>query len=148
MKCLLLVLLGLFLKTISFGQVTITQPSLSINSCVTPTNYFLLGNITITETLDSDFSSTSNSTIVINAPTNLEFEPNIGSVSHSPGKNISKVLIYHKTSAQLLALDARLIQDIETIRAICQNCILDIQIVLSDTINMNKWMQTARLMPH
>jgi hypothetical protein len=89
MKCILLVLFGLFLKTISFGQVTISQPSLSINSCVTPTNYFLLGNITITETLDSDFSSTSISTIVINAPTNLEFEPNIGNVSHSPGKNIS-----------------------------------------------------------
>ena len=71
------------------SQVAITKPSLTINSCVTPSNYSQLGTIIITETTDSDFSSSIASTIIIAAPTNIEFEPELGSVSHQNGRNIS-----------------------------------------------------------
>ena len=76
-----------------FSQVVITKPSLTINSCVSPSNYSSLETITITETTDSDFSVSTAETIIIAAPTNLEFEPGIGNISNQNGRNITSSTI-------------------------------------------------------
>lgn len=76
-----------------FSQVVITKPSLTNNSCVSPSNYSSLETITITETTDSDFSVSTAETIIIAAPTNLEFEPGIGNISNQNGRNITSSTI-------------------------------------------------------
>lgn len=63
-----------------FGQVTISKPSLTFTACTYPSSYKSLGNIRLTETLTSDFSSGNNRTIVISVPENFEFEAGTGSV--------------------------------------------------------------------
>ena len=89
MKNLIFASIAMLNACVILSQVAITKPSLTINSCVTPSNYSQLGTIIITETTDSDFTSSIASTIIIAAPTNIEFEPGIGNVSYQNGRNIT-----------------------------------------------------------
>ena len=89
MKKLIFALFAMTHACVYFSQVVITKPSLSINSCNTPSNYSSLGTITITETTDSDFTLSTSRTIVIDAPANIEFQSGVGNVSFQNGRNIS-----------------------------------------------------------
>lgn len=86
---LLVVLFMLFGFSDAFGQVNITKPNLSITACSGyPTTYFPLGNIVITETANANFSTGTGITLILTAPTNFEFQANVGSVSEA-GQNLS-----------------------------------------------------------
>src|SRR4030095_6493457 len=73
------------------ANVIVTQPSASIGVCsgVFPTPYTTLGNIVITEGANGDFSAGTNVTLVLSAPANYEFLPGTGTVTFTPGQNIS-----------------------------------------------------------
>jgi hypothetical protein len=72
------------------GQVTITQPNLSIQVCSGfPSSYNALGNIVITENERGNFGSSATPlTLILTAPTNFEFQVGIGDVSVT-GSNLS-----------------------------------------------------------
>lgn len=88
-------ILLIFTLIISFfkSQVTIFNPSLNVNACSFPSSYFTLGNIVLTESQTGDFSTGTNRTIVVNAPTGLEFQSGIGTISVINGRNISSELL-------------------------------------------------------
>jgi hypothetical protein len=89
MKKLIFALVATLFISFSQAQVTITRPSLAINSCVYPSNYSTLGSITITEGSDSDFSNATSRTIIIDAPSYIQFQPGVGNINHQNGRNIS-----------------------------------------------------------
>jgi hypothetical protein len=75
---------------ITFAQVTITAPTLTVSTCGTfPTNYFSLGNIVITERSTGDFSSITNGTLILSAPINFEFQSGTGSITYGSGANVT-----------------------------------------------------------
>ncbi len=84
-----------FTLIISFfkAQVTIIRPSLNVGACSFPSSYFTLGNLVLTESQIGDFSIGTNRTIVVNAPTGLEFQSGIGTISVINGRNISSELL-------------------------------------------------------
>ncbi len=75
------------------AQVIVSKPQLDIGSCSFPSSYFILGNIVLTETQASDFSTGTNRTITINAPTGIEFQAGSGTISVVGGRNLSNELI-------------------------------------------------------
>ena len=88
LTCKMLLLLLFFIGTAT-AQVSITKPSLSFSTCTGfPTSYSTLGNIVITETGTSNFSTGSNITLILSAPANFEFKASTGSVSYTNSKNI------------------------------------------------------------
>lgn len=75
------------------AQITIQKPSLDLGACSFPSSYFTLGNIVLIESQNGDFSVGSNRTIVVNAPTGIEFQTAIGSISATNGRNLSNELL-------------------------------------------------------
>jgi hypothetical protein len=85
---------SLLFCSIASAQVTITAPSLTVNTCGNfPTNYAPLANIVISEKNTGDFSVGTNVTLVLSSPSNFEFQPGTGSVSYTSGANISAASI-------------------------------------------------------
>lgn len=72
-----------------FTQVSISKPTLDLGACSFPTQYFTLGNISIAETQNGDFSIGTTKTIIVNAPSGLLFQTNTGSISVVGGRNLS-----------------------------------------------------------
>jgi hypothetical protein len=70
------------------SQVVVSKPSFTFTACNYPSNFVSLGNIRIDETQNSDFAVGINQTIIINAPLNFEFQPNVGAVSVLSGRNL------------------------------------------------------------
>lgn len=98
LTCKMLLLLLFFIGTAT-AQVSITKPSLSFSTCTGfPTSYSTLGNIVITETGTSNFSTGSNITLILSAPANFEFKASTGSVSYTNSKNITAASIAVTTS--------------------------------------------------
>lgn len=84
MKRIYFLLFIIFFKTTVFGAVSITAPTLSINSCSYPSIYSNLGNIVITEGAVDDLKMPVLSTyysIILTAPVNFEFLAGTGSVA-------------------------------------------------------------------
>jgi hypothetical protein len=80
----------------SFGNVSLTAPSLTVYACGEsfPTGYSILGNIVITEGSNGDFASPqSNATLILTAPANFEFLAGIGNVAFANGNNITSAVI-------------------------------------------------------
>ncbi|HBG70562.1 MAG: hypothetical protein A2W93_06145 [Bacteroidetes bacterium GWF2_43_63] len=73
----------------SQAAVSVTAPTLNISTATFPSVYYPLGNIVITEVANGDFSAGTNVTLIIQAPTNFEFQPSIGTVSFAASANIS-----------------------------------------------------------
>jgi hypothetical protein len=93
LACKTLLLLVFFIGTAN-AQVTITKPSLAITTCTGyPTSYNALGSIVISENQQANFSTGTNVTLVLTAPTNFEFQAGTGSVSYASGKNITAATI-------------------------------------------------------
>ena len=88
-------LLLIFLSCILFSsnanaQVAITEPNLSITSCSGfPSAYSTLGNIIITESAITNFSTGTGITLVLSAPANFEFRPVFGTVAVAGSANLS-----------------------------------------------------------
>ncbi|MDP1746685.1 MAG: PKD-like domain-containing protein [Bacteroidota bacterium] len=78
----IILLLSAFINN-SFGQVTITAPSLTVTGCSFPTGYSPLANIVISENLPGDISGYG--TFVLSAPTNFEFQATTGAVGFTSG---------------------------------------------------------------
>ena len=89
MKKIYLLILGLITSVVLNAQgVTVTAPSpLTISDCSFPTAYSTLGDITIDETSGTDFSGTGD--FVLTAPANFEFQAGTGSVTTSPGVDLT-----------------------------------------------------------
>jgi hypothetical protein len=88
----------------SFGQVTITKPSLSFTACSYPSSYVALGNLRFDETTNADIAAGNGQTIVISAPANFEFEPGVGSIDILTGRNIrSNNLVLNVTASTITA---------------------------------------------
>lgn len=69
----------LFGMSSSFGQVGITKPSLTINTCVFPSAYSVLPQIQIQENQnDNTANEGTGRTIILTAPANFEFNPGFG----------------------------------------------------------------------
>ena len=84
------------MTSLSFGQVTITKPNLTVTAyCSFPTNYYTLGNIVILETADTNFNMAANTnyTLILTAPTNFQFNPGVGSVSFTGGRDLASASI-------------------------------------------------------
>jgi hypothetical protein len=88
-----ILLIFTFIISISKAQVTITKPTLDLGACSFPTPYFTLGNIVITEIQNNDFSAGTNRTIIVNAPTGIEFQAGNGGISTVGGRNLSNELL-------------------------------------------------------
>jgi hypothetical protein len=71
------------------AQINITRPTLDLGTCILPSNYFTLGNIVLAESQNSDFSAGNSRTIIISAPSGLEFQTTSGTISVISGRNIS-----------------------------------------------------------
>ena len=90
----LIVFLSLFLMLFlitnkASAQVSITKPNLSIPVCSGfPSTYYDLGDIVITESQNSNFSTGTNRTLILTAPANFEFQASIGTVSINSSGNI------------------------------------------------------------
>jgi phosphodiesterase/alkaline phosphatase D-like protein len=98
LTCRTVLLLFFFIGTAT-AQVTITKPSLSLSTCTGfPTSYSTLSNIVITETGSSNFSTGTNVTLVLSAPTNFEYKASTGTVSYTAAKNITAATIVVTTS--------------------------------------------------
>ena len=81
MKIISLIIFMITISSFSFGQVTITKPSLTVTAyCSFPTSYYNLGNIVITESQTNNFSMLASTTytLTLTAPTNFEFNPGVG----------------------------------------------------------------------
>ncbi len=92
-KIFTLSILLLAMLTTSFANVTITKPSLTINTCSYASGYNTLGDIIIDESSNGEFSKQTNVTLVLTAPTNFEFQASIGSVTYLSGNNITAATI-------------------------------------------------------
>jgi hypothetical protein len=92
-KLFTLSILLLAILTTSFAAVSITKPSLTINTCSYPSSYNTLGDIIIDENSNGDFSKLTNVTLILTAPANFEFQAGVGSVSYLPSNNISAATI-------------------------------------------------------
>jgi hypothetical protein len=68
---------------VTSSGASITSPTLG-NICIGG-DYKNLGNIVITENISSDFSVGNSQLLVLNAPTNFEFQPSTGTVNVSGG---------------------------------------------------------------
>ncbi|MBL4577912.1 MAG: hypothetical protein JKX74_05530 [Flavobacteriales bacterium] len=77
------------------ADVTITAPSLTVYSCTTfPTPYYTLGDIVITETAKDEITQCGCvQTLILTAPTNFEFNPNVGTVTESPADDVTAVTL-------------------------------------------------------
>jgi hypothetical protein len=65
-----------------YGQVTITKPNLTINPCVFPSAYSVLGQIQIQESNNNDTANQGyGRTIILTAPANFEFNPGVGTIT-------------------------------------------------------------------
>ncbi|MCL9807915.1 GEVED domain-containing protein [Flavobacterium luminosum] len=84
-------------SSVSWGQVTITKPSLTVTAyCGFPTDYYPLGDIVITEKDTEDFSLPNIFkvySVVLTAPTNFEFKPNTGAVTADSDEDITNISI-------------------------------------------------------
>lgn len=80
----------LLLPFISNGNVTVTPASSGTCLQVAPGAFGNIGTITISEGAMTDFASPqTNVTLILTAPANFEFNPGIGSVSYTAGRNIT-----------------------------------------------------------
>jgi len=75
------------------AQVIVTRPTSDLGACSFPSSYFTLGNIVLTESQNGDFSAGTNRTIIVNAPSGIEFQAGIGAVSVVGGRNLSNELL-------------------------------------------------------
>ncbi|MBI5219320.1 MAG: hypothetical protein HY958_10360, partial [Bacteroidia bacterium] len=81
----------------AFAAVSITKPSLAINTCsVYPTAYHTLGDIIIAEPnggQKANFAIGTDVTLILSAPANFQFEPGIGYVSYTASEDITAATI-------------------------------------------------------
>ena len=84
---------ALLLHFINQAQISITKPSFKFTACSLPSQFTDLGVIKLTETTTSDFAIGDVQTIQISAPTNFQFEPNVGNVSATSGGNVRNTII-------------------------------------------------------
>lgn len=76
------------------AAVSVTAPSLTINTASFPSSYQNLGNIVITEAANGDFATGAGQTFIISAPADFEFNPGVGSISQNGGAvNLSALSI-------------------------------------------------------
>ncbi len=81
-----LVLLPAFVK----ANVTVTPAASGTCLQVTPGAFSSIGTISIAEGAMTDFASPqTNVTLILTAPANFEFNPGVGSVSYTAGRNIT-----------------------------------------------------------
>ena len=78
---LLIVLFGVSNSNL-FGQVTITKPNLTINTCTFPSVYMVLPQIEIQENANANIANQGNGRIItLTAPANFEFNPGVGMIT-------------------------------------------------------------------
>ncbi|MPM13317.1 hypothetical protein SDC9_59673 [bioreactor metagenome] len=77
----------------SNAAVTITAPALNISTGSLPSSYNALGDIIITEGANTDFAVGANVTLILQAPSNFEFQAGTGTVSFIASRNISAATI-------------------------------------------------------
>lgn len=78
----------------AFSNVTVTPASSGTCLQVTPGAFSNIGTITIAEGAMTDFASPqTNVTLILTAPANFEFNPGVGSVSYTAGRNISSASV-------------------------------------------------------
>lgn len=78
------------LPVISEANVTVTPAANGTCLQVTPGAFSNIGTITIAEGAMTDFASPqTNVTLILTAPANFEFNPGVGSVSYTAGRNIT-----------------------------------------------------------
>ena len=82
----------------SYANVTITVAN-GNNLCTNA--YNTLGNIRITEGANSDISIQNNKTLKLTSPTGFEFNPGVGSVSCTAGRNISAISLTSVTTTTI-----------------------------------------------
>lgn len=76
------------------ANVNVTPASGGTCLQVTPGAFTSIGTITIAEGAMSDFASPQiNTTFILTAPANFEFNPGVGSVSFTPGRNITSASV-------------------------------------------------------
>lgn len=77
----------------SYGQVTVSKPTLSFGACSFPSNYHALDNIVIIENVRDDFSAAGANpkTLELSAPSDFEFRPGTGFAVVNFGGNLSIV---------------------------------------------------------
>src|SRR5437016_8425810 len=147
--------LGLFLGLMAFSSpqllanVVITSPTggnnISADKALNSTNgaaFTALGNIVITEGVNTDFADGTNVTLILSPPSGWRFNARVGTVSFTSGGNISAASISVETntatvtftvsgtpsldtltigSLQVQALDGANVPGAEYIRRLLQN---------------------------
>lgn len=88
MKKLILALCYCVITLFTYSQVTITKPSLTFTACSFPTSYYSIGDIIINESTISDFANGSGQTLIINVPSNFEFQSGQGNIQIGNGGNL------------------------------------------------------------
>ena len=97
-KIVCLIALAVLCISKTFAALSITVPSLTINTCsIYPTQYHLLGNIVISEGSSgadkAAFAIGTNVTLVLTAPAKFEFQAGSGDVSVGAANDISTATI-------------------------------------------------------
>jgi hypothetical protein len=88
-----------------YGQVTITKPNLTINTCVFPSAYSVLGQIQIQESNNNDTANQGNGrTIILTAPANFEFNPGVGTITDR-NRNVTNSTISVTATTITIAYD-------------------------------------------
>ena len=89
-------------------DATVVVTPATNGSClnVTPGVYSTLGNIVITEGVSSDIPNQTNTTFILTAPTNFEFQAGTGTVSYIAGRNISSATIVVSSTTITITLSS------------------------------------------
>src|SRR5215471_9559734 len=107
-----------------WANVTITSPTggnnISADKALNSTNgaaFTALGNIVITEGASGDFGAGTGQTLVLTPPSGWQFNPGVGSVSFTSGRNITaaSIAVTNSMATITLSVNSTTAMDILTI---------------------------------
>ncbi len=104
MKKLILFITLLFSQKVLFSAVTVTSPTLNINTCYFASNFYHLNTISIDENINTDISMpvvNTFYTLILSAPANFNFQVGSATVSFQAGGDITEANVVSVTSTQI-----------------------------------------------